>query len=132
MDVNVSIGPPSHPMVTSISPKMTNFHKTHLYLQHKTIVETRKLREEHGATQWILIFSGNIAISRRVYVCNQAIKILGFGLIKVVILVYFLVLQSTGSRRKSWLLRFNGFHNVLWLLVFCESSSRCYGLACSV
>ena len=43
-----------------------------------------------------------------------------------------LVLQWSWWGRESWLLCFNCLLDVLWLLVFCGSSSRCFGLICSV
>ena len=46
---------------------------------------------------------------------------------------YFSVISSLQSSwgRESWLLYFNCLPDVLWLLVFCGSSSQCRGLVCS-
>ena len=44
----------------------------------------------------------------------------------------FLVLQSSWWGGEAWLLYFNYLPDVLLLLVFCVSSSWCYGLVCSV
>ena len=44
----------------------------------------------------------------------------------------FLVLQSSWRGRESWLLCFRCFMDVLLLWMFCDSSSRCHGSACSV
>ena len=46
--------------------------------------------------------------------------------------VSLLVLQSSWRGRESWLLCFKCLPDVLWLLVFCGSYSRCLGLVCSV
>ena len=46
--------------------------------------------------------------------------------------VSFLVLQSSWRGRVSWLLCFNCLPDVLWLLVFCDSSSQWCRLVCSV
>ena len=45
--------------------------------------------------------------------------------------VSVLVLKSSWWGRESWMLCFNCLPNVLWLLMFCESSSWCCGLVCS-
>ena len=47
-------------------------------------------------------------------------------------IVFFLVLQSSCWGREGRLLYFNHLLAVVWLLVFCVSSSWCRGLVCSV
>ena len=44
--------------------------------------------------------------------------------------VSFLVLRSSCRGRESWLLNFNCLLDVMWLLLFCVSSSWCHGLVC--
>ena len=46
--------------------------------------------------------------------------------------VSFLVFQSSWCGRESWLLYLSRLPDVLWLLVFCGTSSRCRGLVCCV
>ena len=46
--------------------------------------------------------------------------------------VSVIVLQSSLRGRENWLLCFNCLSYVLFLLIFCGSSSRCHGLVCSV
>ena len=48
------------------------------------------------------------------------------------VLCVLLVLQSYGWGKGIWLLCFGCLPDVLWLLVFCGSSSLCHGLVCSV
>ena len=47
-------------------------------------------------------------------------------------LVYFLVLQSSSEEERAGCFNSNCLLYIMWLLVFCVSSSRCRGLVCCV
>ena len=68
--------------------------------------------------------------NKALIVCGSAVFSTGF--VMQYYTVPFLVEQSFYCGRESWLLYFDCLLAVIWPLVFCVSSSRCCGMACSV